>query len=315
VDFRHLRAFITVADELSVTKAAERLHISQPPLSRQIHQLEDELGVSLFVRHRHGVTLTEPGRRLLEKARFLDAAAADFFDAAGQMTRDDLRTVRIGIGWGLWEPVNRVRVALARLAQHPEIDVMDVACSTDCDERLRSRSLDLVVARPPFDTTSLQTALLYRERLLAVLSEDHPLASRESIWIRELADEPLLVWERHLMPVVYDTILALYASAGIQPRMIPTPGAGPHTLAGLMLAASGKGMYLCIGVPVGSQQPATGVALVPIADACATVEVSVAWRKNEASPSVLQVIDCARELFPQEDHAVVVAKTGSRRVS
>ena len=105
-----MRAFIAVADELSVTKAAERLHISQPPLSRQIHQLEDELGVRLFVRHRHGVTLTEPGHRLLEKARFLAAAAADFFEAAGQMMRDDSQIVRIGIGWGLWEPVNRVRL-------------------------------------------------------------------------------------------------------------------------------------------------------------------------------------------------------------
>ena len=156
MDFRHLRAFVTVADELSVTKAAERLHISQPPLSRQIHQLEDELGVRLFLRHRHGVTLTEPGRRLLEKARFLNAAAADFFDAAGQMTRDDSPTVRIGIGWGLWEPVNRVRLELARQALHTEIDVMDVSCADDYNERLRSRSLDLVVSRPPFDTETRQ---------------------------------------------------------------------------------------------------------------------------------------------------------------
>ena len=67
MDFRHIRAFIAVADALSVTKAAERLHISQPPLSRHIQQLENELGLTLFVRHRQGVTLTEPGRQLLEK--------------------------------------------------------------------------------------------------------------------------------------------------------------------------------------------------------------------------------------------------------
>ena len=61
MDFRHIKAFIAVADALSVTKAAERLHISQPPLSRHIQQLENELGLTLFVRHRQGVTLTEPG--------------------------------------------------------------------------------------------------------------------------------------------------------------------------------------------------------------------------------------------------------------
>ena len=69
MDFRHLRAFIAVAEEASVTKAAERLHISQPPLSRHIKQLEGELGITLFIRHRQGVTLTDAGQRLLEKAR------------------------------------------------------------------------------------------------------------------------------------------------------------------------------------------------------------------------------------------------------
>jgi len=315
VDFRHLRAFIAVADELSVTKAAERLHISQPPLSRQIHQLEDELGVCLFVRHRHGVTLTEPGRRLLEKARFLDAAAADFFEAAGQMTRDDSQIVRIGIGWGLWEPVNRVRLESERQGLHPEIEVTDVSCADDCNERLRGRSIDLAVSRPPFDTVALNVVPLFRERLLAVLSEDHPLAGRPSICVRELASEPLLLWDRHLMPVVFDTILELYAQAGIHPKTIPTPGAGPHNLAGLMLAASGKGTYLCIGVPVGSQQPATGVALVPVADEGAQVDICVAWRKNETSPAVLQFIDCMREVFPQQSDQPAAAATSSRRVS
>ena len=77
MDFRHIRAFIAVADASSVTKAAQRLHISQPPLTRQIQQLEQELGLTLFVRHRHGVVLTEGGRRLLEKARQWDQAAAE----------------------------------------------------------------------------------------------------------------------------------------------------------------------------------------------------------------------------------------------
>src|ERR687886_168912 len=99
MDFRHIRAFIAVADTLSVTKAAERLHISQPPLSRHIHQLETELGLTLFVRHRQGVTLTDAGRRLLEKARTLDMAASEFFETARTASCTAQR-IRIGIGWG-----------------------------------------------------------------------------------------------------------------------------------------------------------------------------------------------------------------------
>ena len=86
MDLRRVRAFIAVAETSSVSKAAERLHISQPPLSRQIHLLEEELGVALFVRHHHGVTLTDAGRRLLDKARALDAAAAEFSVAAQEVT-------------------------------------------------------------------------------------------------------------------------------------------------------------------------------------------------------------------------------------
>src|ERR1044071_336824 len=99
MDLRHVRAFIAVADALNVTRAAERLHISQPPLTRHIRQLEAELGVTLFIRHRHGVTLTDAGNRLLEKARMLDIAASEFVAAAKLSGRQDTPTVRVGIGW------------------------------------------------------------------------------------------------------------------------------------------------------------------------------------------------------------------------
>jgi DNA-binding transcriptional LysR family regulator len=299
VDFRHLRAFITVAAQSSVTKAAEHLHISQPPLSRHIRQLEEELGVRLFVRHRHGVTLTEAGRQLLEKARLLDAAASDFLATARRVTRDGSHTVRVGIGWGLWEPINRVRVELVRRADHPTIEVIDLNCSEEGNARLRDRSLDVIFSRPPFDKDALNIGPLFKERLLAILRDDHPLATRKTVHLRELATEPLLLWDRHLMPAVYDTILALYESCGVQPKMIATPGAGPHNHAGMMMVASGQGTYICIGVPVSSHERASGVALVPIADAGAAVDICVAWRKKETSAAVLQFMDSVWEVFPQ----------------
>jgi DNA-binding transcriptional LysR family regulator len=303
MDFRHLRAFIAVAETSSVTKAAERLHISQPPLSRHIRQLEEELGMTLFTRHRHGVTLTEAGRELLGKAKVLADAASDFFDTAGQATRNDTNKIRIGIGWGLWDAVNKVRVDYAKRFTNAQIDASDVYCSDDFNEQLRNRALDVVFARPPFDEEFLNTAPLYQEPIFAVVSEDNPLASRKALKIRDLADLPLLLWDRHLMPVVYDKILELYARAHVTPKVIPTPGAGPHNHSGMMLVASGKGTYLCIGIPLTSPQPAGGVAVVPICEPDAGSDVFVVSRKGETSPIVLQFLHCVSQVFPYQRRA------------
>jgi len=180
---------------------------------------------------------------------------------------------------------------------------------------LRDRSLDVVFGRPPFDTTFLNAERLYQEPLLAVVSEDSPLASRKSLRIRDLADTPLLLFDRHLLPVVYDKILDLYARAHITPKVIPTPGAGPHNHAGLMLVASGKGTYLSIGIPLTSPQPAGGVAVVPLCEPEATSDVCVASRKGEASPIVLQFLNCVSQAFPQPKRAPAAARTPSRRAS
>jgi DNA-binding transcriptional LysR family regulator len=299
MDFRHLRAFIAVAETLSVTRAAARLHISQPPLSRHIHQLEEELGVTLFVRHRQGVTLTDAGRRLLEKARALDAAALDFYEAAREVASGQSNTIRVGIGWGLWDAVNSIRVEFARQYPAVTIEASDAFCSEKCEQKLKDYSLDVAFGRPPFDTAALDVAPILHERIQAVLSADSPLASKTSVSLRDLASVPLLLWDRHIAPVLYDKVLDLYAREGLVPAMIPTPGAGPYNHTGLMHVASGKGTYVCLGIAL-TQQPASGVAVLPVADADATIEVCVASRKGETSAIVSRFLDCVWQVFPQE---------------
>ncbi len=309
MDFRHLRAFIAVAEESSVTKAAARLHISQPPLSRHIRQLEEELGITLFLRHRQGVKLTEAGTSLLEKAKVLAAAASDFYETAGQTTRSEESRVKVGIGWGLWETVNKIRVASARQFANITIDATDVLCADVYNEQLQHRGLDLVFARPPFDSAALETAVLFQERIVAVVSADSPLASRKSLRLRDLADETLLVWDRHIMPYLFDKVDALYARQGITPRRVPTPDAGPYNQAGLMQVASGKGVYLCIGIPFATTQT---VAVVPLSDADATLDICVAWRKAETSPVITKFLESVWLVFPHARPGA--AKTLAKRV-
>lgn len=310
MDLRHVRAFIAVADAASVTRAAERLHISQPPLTRHIHQLERELGLRLFTRHRQGVTLTEAGQRLLDRARQLEASACDFYEAARREATGEPGCIRIGIGWGLWDAVNRVRIRFA--ARFPEVVIQasDANCYWESDEKLKSRSLDVAFARPPFDPALQVSEPIFHERIQAVVSDQSPLAGMAAVRIRDLASEPLLLWDRHIAPVLYDRILELYARADVSPRIVPTPGAGPFNHAGMMLVASGKGVYLGYGVPLTGPHPASGVAVRPVSDAGATIQVCVVYRKGDSSPLVAQFLECVRAVFPREEPVPVMA--GSR---
>jgi DNA-binding transcriptional LysR family regulator len=299
MDFRHIRAFIAVAEASSVTKAAERLHISQPPLTRQIQQLEQELGLMLFVRHRHGVVLTDAGRRLLDKARQWDLAAVEFADAAAHLRAAESGRLRLGIGWGLWDLVNHARVEFAK--DHPEttIEARDAHCHFDSDVLLRNHEIDIAFARPPYDPEFHVSDVVTEERIQAILPADHPLAARDSVSLAELADTTLLLWERHISPVLYDQIFTLFERAGVAPQTTATPGAGPFNHAGILLVASGKGFYLGYGVPISAPHPMSGVTVVPVSDADATVEVRMVTRKGDARAFVQAFLESAlRVLVP-----------------
>ena len=128
--------------------------------------------------------------------------------------------------------------------------------------------------------------------------------------LRDLAGETLLVWDRHIMPYLFDKVDDLYTSQGLTPTRVPTPDAGPYNQAGLMMVASGKGIYLCMGIPFTANQT---VAVVPLSDPEAMLDICVAWRKNETSPTVCKFLESVWQVFPQARPGGT--KTVARRAS
>jgi DNA-binding transcriptional LysR family regulator len=300
VDLHHLRAFAAIAESRSFSRAARQLHISQPPLSRHIRQLEDELGVKLFDRSTSGVELTREGRVLLEKARSVLAEAAGLVELATLARTGVGSVLKVGLARGLWEVVNRIRVRLT--AHHPEasIEGTDMASSKQYDA-LRERVIDVGVLRHVADDPVVDSEPLFEERFVVVVSDQSPLARRKTVRIRQLAHEPLLLHERDWAALSYDKILALYAAAGVTPKVV-TSREVPGDQAAMLAVASGKGISLALRSPVSrSYLPVKGIAAIPLDEPDAELQVQIAWRKGETSQMVRHFVDAARETFgPRE---------------
>ena len=188
VDLRKLRYFVAVAEELHFGRAAERLHIAQPVLSRQIRALEDELKVQLFARDRRRTELTEAGEQLLSDARPLLASANALRLRVGRAARGQ-HTFTVGFMPGLI--VTGVVRALSE--RHPELTVNVVRTSWDDQvEVVHDGRVDVSYIRLPVDQSGLTVRPLLTEPRVAVLPADHRLAGKESLAIADLADEHLL---------------------------------------------------------------------------------------------------------------------------
>ena len=295
VELRHLRYFIAVAEALNFSRAARKLQIAQPPLSRQIQQLEAELGVKLFVRDRRKVELTDAGRVLMHEARILVSQAMLTMDAVRRADRGQYGLVRVGLGSGLGKKIKRVLVRHAQ--RFPDVDVQckDIL-STWQNDALLERQIDVGFLRPPVDLLHLVSEPLFEEQFLIFLNKRNPLSRRRRLKLRQLANETLLLYDRNQSIGVFDKTLELYRHAGISPRIVFTSTA-PFEEAGAMLVASGKGIYLGVGAVLSDPVSGSEVATVPLDEPEARIEVHMAWRKGENSNAVLAFLDSVRRVF------------------
>jgi DNA-binding transcriptional LysR family regulator len=313
IELRHIRYFVAVAEDLHFGKAANRLGISQPPLSQQILALEREIGARLFERSNRRVELTDAGKLFLKEASEIlsrvDSAAA----LAGRIHRGQLGEVKIGF-FGSAPFVDEFqRLVFDFRRQHPNVNLVlqEMPTYQQIDAILDGR-LDLGFVRPLSPKpASIQSIEISRERLMAVMRSDHHLASgQREISVGDLASEPLVLYARSIGSGLYQKIVDLCRDAGFTPNVAQEANATP-TMMGLVAAGIGVSI-----LPASLERLSfEGLKFVPLRDPKAQTAVWLAKRWEDRSTLVRHLFQAATR--PKQKGGTTVAPaaepTGKRR--
>jgi DNA-binding transcriptional LysR family regulator len=292
MELRHLRYFVAVAEELHFGRAAERLRISQPPLSQQIAALESELGVKLFERGRR-TALTHAGRIMLPEARATLEQADRAITRARRAERGEIGNLSIGFVASATYLVLPVLLKSFR-RRCPEVELSLSSLTTEDQlSALGKGSIDVGFSRALSSdafTDGISMRSLLREPLVAVLPEGHPAAENEKVRLGNLSEERFLLWPRRSGPVIFDQIIAMCGKAGFHPNVVQE-SVNALTIAGLV--AAGVGVSLQIGDP--RLMKSHGVVYRAVDDPGAFWELVVAYRDQEYSPVVEIFLDVVEE--------------------
>ncbi|MGW0086380.1 LysR family transcriptional regulator [Streptomyces sp. NPDC003393] len=282
LDLRKLRYFVAVAEELHFGRAAERLHIAQPVLSRQIRSLEDELGAAVFDRDRRGTLLTPAGEQLLEDAVPLLASAEALVRRVKAAARDT-PTLTIGFMPGI-----TVTSAMAVFtSRHPDVTVRLLRTTWDDQvEVLLDGRADVSVVRLPVDRHGLRVRTLFQEPRVVVLPAGHRLADRASVTVGDLASEHLLQ-DPEAVPEWRDVASELHE------KRRPEVPAIRQVEEKLELVASGAG--ICV-IPLSTATFYTRPDVVPLpVEGIGPSEVALAWVASRRSPLITDFAEAASE--------------------
>ncbi|MEA5362962.1 LysR substrate-binding domain-containing protein [Amycolatopsis sp., V23-08] len=280
VDLRSLGYFVAVAEELNVGRAAARLHMSQPPLSRAIQQLEGDLGVELFTRSVRGMTLTQAGQTLLPEAREVLARVESLPSVVSQAAEP--RTLTIGT---LADSVDRAGRSLidAFRARYPGVGIRVVEGDlTDPTVGVDRGQVDVALTRGPFDAAGVVVAEIRRDPVGVIVRAADPLASRDRVRLDELRDRR---WFR--VPDTADALWRAYWAGGRE------PGGEADTIVRTVRECVQAVLWSdSIGLAPLTITRAPGIVVVPV-DGVAPSPLVVAWRRRDRRPLVHGFVDVA----------------------
>jgi len=281
VNLNRLRYFLAVADELHFGRAAAKLHMAQPPLSRQIRQLESELGVVLFSRSTRNVTLTEAGKFLYPEAQRLVVHSESLERRMQAVRSGDGGVLRLGfVDSSSYEVMPRFLRAYRK--RWPAVDYQLRSLSSDDQhEALIGGQIDLGIGRTAGPGNQLGTTKFLEERLVIAVGADHPLADKAGVQIKDLEGEPIIGFDRGRSPSLHAEMRALFQARGV--GFDPVIEATEYTTI-LGLVAAGEGVAI---VPAGVRtfRP-PNLRYVDLTDPDATSSLMLLRRKDEADPLV-----------------------------
>jgi DNA-binding transcriptional LysR family regulator len=297
IDLKQLRYFLAVAEEKSFSRAAERLHISQPPLSQQIMKLESELGVRLFTRTTRSFELTVAGKALMVEAADLLAKMRMTIDTIRQIDRGEVGRLRVGIvGSAMWGPIPGLLEQFQ--SQYPRVTwTIHEMGPNDQWEALRARQIDVGFWREPrlepdvLKGANLRQDLCFRENVCVAISERHRLARQDTIELIDIANEPMLTL--HLDQSAEPRyLIQCCVNAGFQPTIFQE-AAEPQTL----LAMVGAGLGVALLPETTSRIGWPGVRFLPVRNNAPSANLYITYPVQDDAPVVRAFRNI---LFPDE---------------
>ncbi|GAB3626000.1 LysR family transcriptional regulator [Pandoraea terrae] len=297
IELRHFQYFVAVAQTLHFGRAAKQLHISQPPLSRQIALMEEELGVKLFDRTRRSVRLTRAGERLYQDA-------VDILNAVAQARRNAVAASRgedgaISVGFMMSSAYN-ILPALTRTyaAAYPRVDMkLAETLPNLLADAVRSGRTDVGIMYRPEDLDGLDSATVFREEMVAVLPKQHPLVKARVLDAALLANESFVSIPREIAPLVYDLVVGHCQRSGFTPRIRLEAN-----LQQTIISLVGEGLGVAM-VPVSMSAISSGGAVFKPLRNAPVVEVALLWSRDNHNPCVGTFVENARAVWQDLQHA------------
>src|ERR1700757_3452701 len=293
MELRHLRYFVAVAEMENVSRAALKLHVSQPALSRQIRDLEDEIGFSLLERTAKSVRLTDAGRAFLDNARALLQSADEAVKKARAVASAEPTELHVGYSP---TPVAEILPKALRTFQQavPNVHVRshDWSNKTILDG-IRDGRLQLGLVVPPAKASALHDVRfeeLFHERVCVAVAPEHPFARRRAIPIAEVAAEPLIGLTREDYPNFYDYLSIIFSKLKQKPRVVEE-----HDSFSGIISAVEAGTGITISIDVLGHTFGNRVKLLQITPEPKPISVGIAGTKGRLSPAAEKFWQCAKE--------------------